>query len=727
MASIPSSLVKFHHEEDLRSNLPADLFCTECAAFLRLERWTPERGTDEMSSRSSHSFHSQIEQLYRQVTQGCNLCMLILRVIIQAFPSEDKTTLIFLSVKNMLIFIQVGTDKARHTPVLKLSKRVYENGFNLTASDWIYAHRRRLCQLTSTRYALEQIKRWIGTCNEVHPLCALTAAGAVISGLPTRLLRIDNQKATLVNTDTFTDKQTYVTLSHRWPKSPGLRLLKGNEAELRAGISWNRLPVLFRDACWLSSCLNVHCLWIDALCIIQDDEHDWEVEAALMTNVYVGSFLNIVAGTSQQDQSLFSDRNPVSLSPCIIDGSQLGKKLGSEAIFAFSSGESGQIATMNTESRAWVLQECELAPRMIYVGDKEVIWECSSLIQSESSVRGINGPEETPLHGRNVRANISSFKSDHIEMTEARSISIWEGLVSKYTSRDLTFVQDRLVAISGLSQYLERTADGKLGRYYAGLWETGFESQLLWQIAWDTSLRTSASYLAPSWSWASHSSRIMYLGSPAGTRSMSSFLEQLQIEVLPSSPKAPHGQVKSGNFIALANLCEIHLQFDAHHQQLYFQVDYMDQVTKTVHPAWLPIDFSLDDPPQASKTPQTFTLLPLLCYDVNDHGLEYRRRPIARHLFTDWQIEESEDSNLPVLPRGRWRLPLEQEDHYELRALILTPVPGQKGHYRRAGVTKFERVDAIRLIQDACRRMDLAQDRYLQRVDARCGYEIKVV
>ncbi|KAJ9656351.1 hypothetical protein H2198_005034 [Neophaeococcomyces mojaviensis] len=517
-----------------------------------------------------------------------------------------------------------------------------------------------------------------------------------------------------------------MTLSHRWPKSPGIRLLKGNEAKFRAGLLQSVLPVLFRDACWLTSSLNVQYLWIDALCIIQDDKDDWEREAALMTDAYAGSFLNIVAGMSQQHRSLFFDRNPVLLSPCMIQGSKLGKKFGSEAIFTNAS-EAGQIARMETESRAWVLQECELAPKMVYFGENEVIWECSSVVQSESSVRGIDGPNRTPEDARNVRAKLSKFKSDHVQLTEARCVSIWEGLVSKYTSLDITYAEDRLVAISGLSQHLEDSVDGKLGRYCAGLWETGFERQLLWQIWPDIRLQGATSYLAPSWSWASHSSRIRYVGAPGGARSMSSFLEQLQVEVLPSSSVAAHGKVKSGSFTTLASICEIHHQFDVHQQQHYFQIDFMEQVSRTMHRAWLPIAFMMDDLTQAFQKLHTFMFLPLLCYDLNDHGLQYCQRPILRRLFTEWRLDGSEDSSFPILPRGRWRLPLEQEDHYALRALILAPVSGQKGHYRRVGVAEFEDLDAIRLVQEACKQMILVPDRYIERIDTRHGYKIKVV
>lgn len=60
-------------------------------------------------------------------------------------------------------------------------------------------------------------------------------------------------------------------------------LQQHNIHEFSLGIPWQRLPRTLRDAMILTAKLGFGLLWIDALCIIQDDHLDWSIEAAHMT------------------------------------------------------------------------------------------------------------------------------------------------------------------------------------------------------------------------------------------------------------------------------------------------------------------------------------------------------------------------------------------------------------------------------------------------------------
>ncbi|KAH7378009.1 hypothetical protein BKA64DRAFT_585809, partial [Cadophora sp. MPI-SDFR-AT-0126] len=53
---------------------------------------------------------------------------------------------------------------------------------------------------------------------------------------------------------------------------------KATIAHKEVSISYANLPVLFRDAIELTRTLGIRFLWIDSLCIIQDDIEDWERE-----------------------------------------------------------------------------------------------------------------------------------------------------------------------------------------------------------------------------------------------------------------------------------------------------------------------------------------------------------------------------------------------------------------------------------------------------------------
>jgi hypothetical protein len=57
------------------------------------------------------------------------------------------------------------------------------------------------------------------------------------------------------------------------------------------------LPPTIRDACFAASNLNIAYIWVDCLCIVQDDADEWALEAPKMESIYNGSIV-ITAATS---------------------------------------------------------------------------------------------------------------------------------------------------------------------------------------------------------------------------------------------------------------------------------------------------------------------------------------------------------------------------------------------------------------------------------------------
>lgn len=55
------------------------------------------------------------------------------------------------------------------------------------------------------------------------------------------------------------------------------------------------LPKAFQDALFATTRLGFQYIWIDSLCIVQDDQDDWKREPAVMHNVYKNAVCNIVA------------------------------------------------------------------------------------------------------------------------------------------------------------------------------------------------------------------------------------------------------------------------------------------------------------------------------------------------------------------------------------------------------------------------------------------------
>src|SRR5207248_2982479 len=69
------------------------------------------------------------------------------------------------------------------------------------------------------------------------------------------------------------------------------------------------LPPTFRDAIAVTRTLRVRYLWIDSLCIIQDDRDDWAKESPKMGLIYTNAILTIAASAARDSScGLFSHR-----------------------------------------------------------------------------------------------------------------------------------------------------------------------------------------------------------------------------------------------------------------------------------------------------------------------------------------------------------------------------------------------------------------------------------
>ena len=87
---------------------------------------------------------------------------------------------------------------------------------------------------------------------------------------------------------------TYVALSHCWG-DPGLVPQDDISAVIsvpRGNPTYHDCRRTFVDAIRTTREIDVRYLWIDALCIIQDSEEDWAIEAAKMSAVYRGAYLH---------------------------------------------------------------------------------------------------------------------------------------------------------------------------------------------------------------------------------------------------------------------------------------------------------------------------------------------------------------------------------------------------------------------------------------------------
>ncbi|KAI4641858.1 uncharacterized protein J4E79_011629 [Alternaria viburni] len=88
------------------------------------------------------------------------------------------------------------------------------------------------------------------------------------------------------------------------------------------GIPWDELTQTFQDAITISRKVGIPYVWIDSLCIVQDDQEDWAKEASRMASVYKYAYLVIAATSSKNGDDGSSMYNGRYLTAQSLNGKQ---------------------------------------------------------------------------------------------------------------------------------------------------------------------------------------------------------------------------------------------------------------------------------------------------------------------------------------------------------------------------------------------------------------------
>lgn len=220
--------------------------------------------------------------------------------------------------------------------------------------------------------------------------------------LPTRLLDVgdDAKKRSRLICDTsdLPKSAKYLALSHRWgshsePGEPDL--LEGkiictylkNMHMLKQGINDTDFPPKYQDAITIARQLNVQYIWIDSLCIIQQDKSnpldkdngtDWAKEAERMEQVFHSAYATIAACCANSPAERFLKPRPER--QCVT------MKTGNALYYLCTAIDdfSGDVEEGELNKRGWVLQERALSRRTIYFTEKQTYWECGEGVRCET-------------------------------------------------------------------------------------------------------------------------------------------------------------------------------------------------------------------------------------------------------------------------------------------------------------------------------------------------------
>ncbi len=329
---------------------------------------------------------------------------------------------------------------------------------------------------------------WLEQCHETHEMCRHKYEQFT----PTRLVKIEGNKLKLYITPTE-GGIVYTTLSHCWGKETPLKLLSTNFSVLQQNIPVYKLSKTFKDAIQIVSVLGHQYIWIDSLCIIQDDQDDWKREAGHMADVYGYSDLNIAATASLHGQKgcIFPRHEGGIQGRPLKVADALGNELQLRCIEA--DMVLSDIDRAPLSRRAWAFQERLLARRTLHFAQSQIYWECQELLACEKLPYGIQ---------------FDSFGA--LAPLPARNFSVsWSAVVKAYSRAQLTHSSDEAMAMASIAP---RFAGAHGYRYVAGIWEQTLISDLCWSTPDGmpaTKSVASQGTVFPSWSWLSvHDARI---------------------------------------------------------------------------------------------------------------------------------------------------------------------------------------------------------------------------
>ncbi|KHE81757.1 hypothetical protein GE21DRAFT_5107, partial [Neurospora crassa] len=325
---------------------------------------------------------------------------------------------------------------------------------------------------TFAKNTLANCRRGHGVCNQACP--------PGTRQMPTRVIDVGDQTlpaakrvTRIVLTKDLKQPQPYTALSYCWGSGTQAMLNDTNLADFLKLLPESRLSKTHVEAIDLTRLLGIRYLWIDALCIIQKNQKDWEAESKRMSSVYGNAELTIIAGRSPDSGLGFLTNNylttkkhpkpvPMRAGPNPHTGE--GPDLGTVYLTMQRGKSVGPVDT-----RGWCFQEALLSNRALVFGEDQVFYQCRQHTRYEDGCVDVDvskrGQALTSLHPG----------------TKPEVLRRWYQMLVSFTPRALTEPHDIFACIVSVALITHGVLKS---RYLAGLWECDMPKGLLWKSRW---------------------------------------------------------------------------------------------------------------------------------------------------------------------------------------------------------------------------------------------------
>jgi hypothetical protein len=333
------------------------------------------------------------------------------------------------------------------------------------------------------------------------------------SRLPTRVLQIGgypdlSDRLRLVE---LQDSVDYAALSYCWGESQEkAKTIRENLKARLQMVEDSQLPQTIKDAVKVARLLRFKYLWVDALCIVQDDDTDVAKELEKMSSIYYGATLTISAASAERSSEGFL-------------GDRVLSKAYGGAVFSINyqhhaedGVDKGSVFLSQhpiydefqepIDRRGWTLQEHILSRRILRFGSKQTTWKCLNehySLDGGGSPQPMNKDPASALDDVHRRSEVQSHMRRFGRLGPRFVLEDWQTQVEEYSRRSVTKLSDRLPACGALAENVADILGWKSSEYLAGLWKKDIQEELLWFRPDQSSVSISRKRHGPTWSWAS--------------------------------------------------------------------------------------------------------------------------------------------------------------------------------------------------------------------------------
>lgn len=353
------------------------------------------------------------------------------------------------------------------------------------------------------------IHQWLNICRHKHGDRCIVYHGDRI--FPIRL--VDVRSRTITTFAQNDSKPPYVALSWVWGSakpSDGMTSDRLPHASKEGFLSTLQLPTTVSDAAMLLGRLGMRYLWVDILCIVQDNDDDKDLYIPFMGSVYTASEFTIIAngknGASDGLPGVRAATRPRVQQVVHYDELTLVSGLNAKFVKIADELEQDLLPEPNPpwQTRAWTLQEKLLSRRCLIFGANQMHWECLEASFCEESHFESLKHGTVPLQW----SSRSLFSWDLMRQPRDKQFDSYHNyhdfhsqyctLVCSYTQRDITLDSDALNAFQGILN----TLSSHTGiQFQWGLPCSLFEQNLLWSTS---SGHKRNHHGFPSWSWLNY-------------------------------------------------------------------------------------------------------------------------------------------------------------------------------------------------------------------------------